>query len=189
MTVVMAIIAGGCATRLGGQTKPLLEVGGQRIIDRQLAVLRGCGDVVLSTNSPDEFAALQVPCVVDTVSGAGPLAGIAAVLQWAMPRPVFAIAGDMPHLSGPVIRGMIAMADDWDVVVPEVRGRLQPLHAFYGTACLNVVRRRLAEGRFRATDFATDVGLRVCRVGEDELGQWDPSFKFLANVNYPSDVA
>ena len=41
MSVAAAILAGGGGTRMGeGVVKGLLSVGGQRIIDRQLAVLR-----------------------------------------------------------------------------------------------------------------------------------------------------
>ncbi|HVV48507.1 MAG TPA: NTP transferase domain-containing protein, partial [Polyangia bacterium] len=76
-----AIIAGGPARRLGGAVKPLLEVGGRAVADRQLAVLRPLDARVFAVaNDPAPWRARGVEVVADRVAGAGPLAGLGAAL-------------------------------------------------------------------------------------------------------------
>jgi len=49
-----AIVAGGASSRFGGQAKGLLEVGGQRIIDRIASALRPVVETIaIVSNAPD----------------------------------------------------------------------------------------------------------------------------------------
>src|SRR5687768_18228484 len=67
-----AILAGGQATRMGGRPKSFLEVGGRRIIDRQLEVMRPLfRELILCTNDPPRYADLGLPMVSDDVRGPG----------------------------------------------------------------------------------------------------------------------
>jgi molybdopterin-guanine dinucleotide biosynthesis protein A len=72
--VAAAILAGGGGTRMGeGVVKALLSVGGQRIIDRQLAALRPLfAEVVIAANDPEPWAGLGVRVVPDRMFS-GPL--------------------------------------------------------------------------------------------------------------------
>ena len=67
MSVAAAILAGGGGTRMGeGVVKGLLSVGGQRIIDRQLAVLRPLfAEVLIAANDPEPWAGLRLRVVPD----------------------------------------------------------------------------------------------------------------------------
>jgi len=67
MSVAAAILAGGGGTRMGeGVVKGLLSVGGQRIIDRQLAVLRPLfAEVLIAANDPEPWAGLGLQVVPD----------------------------------------------------------------------------------------------------------------------------
>jgi molybdopterin-guanine dinucleotide biosynthesis protein A len=56
--VAVAILAGGKATRMGGQPKSFLVVDGRRIIDRQLDVLRPLFEeilIVANCSTQDEW--------------------------------------------------------------------------------------------------------------------------------------
>jgi molybdenum cofactor guanylyltransferase len=100
-SVAAAIIAGGPARRLGGATKPLLEIGGQAVADRQLAVLRPLFPrLLVVANEPAPWRARGVEVVADRVAGAGPLAGLSAALAAAGDaEAVVCLAGDLPFLS------------------------------------------------------------------------------------------
>src|SRR5262249_51342017 len=65
--VAAAILAGGGGTRMGeGVVKGLLSVGGERIIDRQLAVLRPLfAEVVIAANDPEPWVDLGLRVVPD----------------------------------------------------------------------------------------------------------------------------
>src|SRR5689334_3353019 len=53
--VRVAILAGGASSRMGGRPKGLLEVGGERILDRLIRIAREAfgRDPILVSNAPD----------------------------------------------------------------------------------------------------------------------------------------
>ncbi|WP_297366533.1 molybdenum cofactor guanylyltransferase MobA [Acidocella sp.] len=79
------ILAGGGAVRLGGMDKGRLLVGGQSVLARVSATLRGqCAALALSANGDaGRFADLGMPVLADEVPGLGPLGGLLAGLDWA----------------------------------------------------------------------------------------------------------
>ena len=52
----------------------------------------------------------------------------------------------MPFIQVEVIREMAAYLVDCDAIVPEYNGRLQTLHAFYGSGCLSIAEDLLEQG-------------------------------------------
>ena len=80
-----AILAGGRATRMGGVTKGMLaDQSGRPIIAHLInqMQLSGIDDIVISVNDPTPYKELEFPTIPDLKKGTGPLAGIAAVLQY-----------------------------------------------------------------------------------------------------------
>ncbi|HVG51474.1 MAG TPA: molybdenum cofactor guanylyltransferase MobA [Xanthobacteraceae bacterium] len=79
------VLAGGQARRMGGGDKAMIRIGGVPILDRVLARLRPCSQIILNANGdPARFAPWGLPVVADSVPDfAGPLAGILAGLDWA----------------------------------------------------------------------------------------------------------
>jgi molybdopterin-guanine dinucleotide biosynthesis protein A len=182
MQVAGAILAGGGATRMGGRPKSFLEIGGRRIIDRQLDILRPLfRELWISANDGPLYAPFGLPIVSDDVAGAGPLGGLIAVLEAAEAERVFVVACDMPWITEEAVR-RVAAAPDADVVVPVVGGRPEPLFARYARRCAGAIRARLAAGERKVTRFYDDVNVRV--LGEEELGD----LGFLANCNTPEDL-
>jgi molybdopterin-guanine dinucleotide biosynthesis protein A len=100
------VLAGGLARRMGGGDKALIRIGGEAILDRVLAVLRGkCDPIILNANGdPARFARYGLPVIADSVPDfAGPLAGILAGLDWAAAHApgtewVVSVPGDCPFL-------------------------------------------------------------------------------------------
>jgi len=190
-SATVAILAGGRATRLGGVPKPLLVVGGQRIIDRQLAVLRPLFDeLIVVTNDPAPFADLDLPLVPDRRPGQGPLAGIdAALAHFATRTPsasVLCVAGDMPFLHPALLRHLRDAAPAL-ALVPRLAGRPEPLCARYGPAFSPHVTTALSDGRLAMHALLDH--LRVTYVEEAELLAFDPTLQTFANINTPDDLA
>ena len=184
-----AILAGGRATRYGGAPKGLEIVGGQRIIDRVAAALRGCtSDLLIVANDPaavDWMPGVRV--VADVIPDAGSLGGIHAALTCAR-RAVLAVAWDMPFVPEPLLRALIAAGANADVVVPESGSRrgVEPLCAYYGPACIAAIERRLEAGDKRVIGFYDDV--RVVHLPASEVAEFgDPGVMFL-NVNSPDEL-
>ncbi len=189
--VAAAILAGGGATRFSGRVKALIEIDGQTILDRQLAVLRSRFDsICIAANDPSPYAGLGLPVIPDRETGHGPLAGIAAALGWCTRDWLMVIACDMPHVSGPSLDLLAAarIADARAVTVI-VGDRPEPLFALYHRSCLQAVESLLAQGRRKASGLLRELGPRVAHVPETAARAVDADLRFLANINSPADVS
>ena len=188
MRLTGVIQAGGKSTRMGGEPKALMDVGGTRIVDRVVRALREVtDDLLLVTNTPDLYGALGLPMVPDAIPDSGSLGGIYSGLAAAPGEAAFTVACDMPFLSLDVMRLVTARAGEADVVAPLVGGQWETLHACYGKACLGPIEQRLRAGRFKITGFFPDV--RVLAVPEDEVVRWGRPEVVFMNVNTPDDLA
>jgi molybdopterin-guanine dinucleotide biosynthesis protein A len=188
MKVTGVVQAGGKSTRMGGQPKALLDVGGRRIIDRVVQVLRAVTDeVLIVTNTPELYASLGLPMVSDVFPDHGSLGGIYSGLRAARGDAAFTVACDMPFLTPAIAELVVGRAGRADVVIPEVGQYLETLHASYARACLPHMMARLARGELRVTSFFDQV--RVLRIGQAEMEHLrDPAVAFM-NVNTPEDLA
>jgi molybdopterin-guanine dinucleotide biosynthesis protein A len=182
-----AILAGGRATRLGGIAKGLIEFDGRTILDAQLDVLRPLFDeVFVVANDPEPYRRFGLPIVGDRILGCGPLGGLHAALCACRAPHLFLCACDMPALSGEAVRLVAGAGPEFEVVVPVVGGRPEPLHARYARAALPAIERALEMCRFKMSDCFAD--LRVLEIPEDALRRIDPDLSFLENLNVPEDL-
>lgn len=88
MTRIAAVIlAGGRGERLGGTVKANLSIGGRRLLERVSDVFQGVETILLSCGpfDPEVIAPLpgQIPIADLPADYAGPLAGLAAAVDWA----------------------------------------------------------------------------------------------------------
>lgn len=182
------IQAGGRSTRMGGDPKALMELGGRRIVERVLDVMRAVTErVLLVTNTPDLYGFLGLPMVPDVFPDGGALGGIYSGLRAAPGEAAFTVACDMPFLSAAVARLVLDRAGEADVVAPLIGEQWETLHACYGKGCLAPMERRLREGRLKITGFFPDV--RVLAIPEAEVARLaDPAVVFM-NVNTPDELA
>lgn len=187
MTVTGVIQAGGRSTRMGGEPKALLELGGRRLIERVAAALAGAvDDLLIVTNTPERYAFLGLPMVGDVFPDHGSLGGIYSGLLAAPGEVAFTVACDMPFVSPALVRLVLARAGEADVVVPRVGGQLETLHAAYRKTCLGPMEACLRQGRLRVVGFFDRV--RVVEIAETELARHaDPAAAFM-NVNTPAEL-
>jgi len=172
---------------MGGQPKALMELGGRRIIDRVLDVMRAVtDDLLIVTNTPDIYASLGLPMVGDVFPDHGSLGGIYSGLRAAAGDVAFTVACDMPFLMPEVARLVVERAALADVVVPESGGRFETLHACYAKACIGPMESRLRRGRLKVVDFLDEV--QVLLVREEEVARFRaPALTFM-NVNTPQEL-
>lgn len=181
-----AILAGGSARRFGGSAKALLDVGGERIIDRQLRALRQITDAIFVVAAdPSPFAGLALDVVPDAIPGCGALGGIYTAIQRSPRARTLVVASDMPFLNPSFLQ---RLADtDSDVVMPRTARGLEPLCALYSRACAEPIRRRLAAGSLEAA--VVPEGVRSEEIGPEVLAAYDPDGLMFVNVNTPHDHA
>src|ERR1051326_3924105 len=123
------IIAGGKSTRLG-QDKRFLKLGGRTCVERVLDAYAGLFDeVLIIADAVEPFQSLGVKTVVDLMPGRAAMGGLYTGLHYATCERVFAAAADMPLLSTKAVQVVLAAAERGDIVIPEVNGKLHPMHA------------------------------------------------------------
>jgi molybdopterin-guanine dinucleotide biosynthesis protein A len=187
MRVTGVIQAGGRSTRMGGRPKALLDLHGRRIIDRVVEVLRAVTpDLLLVTNTPDLYASLGIPMVGDVFPEGGSLGGIYSGLKAAPGEAAFTVACDMPFLMPEVARLVLDRAGEADVVIPQVGGQYETLHACYAKACLGPMERRLREGQLKIVGFFDEV--RILAIPEAEVARFRAPDIVFMNVNTPEEL-
>jgi molybdopterin-guanine dinucleotide biosynthesis protein A len=190
--VAAAIIAGGPARRLGGAVKPLLEIDGRAVADRQLAVLRPIFSRVFAVaNDPGPWRARGVEVVADRVAGAGPLGGLAAALAAAgeaagQATAVVCLAGDLPFLSPALLLALRDRAPAADALAPRPGGRAEPLCARYAVGLRAEVDARLAAGQLALHTLLAAIS--TAWLDDAELAALDPEGRSFVNLNTPDDL-
>ena len=182
------IQAGGKSTRMGGQPKALLELGGRRIIDRVLEVIRAVtDDALIVTDTPELYASLGLPMVPDVFPDHGSLGGIYSGIKAAAGDAAFTVACDMPFLLPAVARLVTSRAGQADVVIPRVGTQLETLHACYAKSCLAPIEARLAAGQLKIVGFFEEV--RVLEIPEADVARLRAPELVFMNVNTPEELA
>jgi len=184
--VTGVVLAGGRSSRYG-KNKALVKIEGVSLIERALHTLGSIFDhVVIITNTPEEYAYLQVPMFQDIIKGLGPLGGIYTGLK-SIPDPAgFFVACDMPFLNPFLIRHMVAIRDEFDVVVPRISGWVEALHGLYAKRCEGSIERLIHSGTYQIFQFFSAVSVRF--VDEDEVRRWDPDLRSFLNINTPEEL-
>jgi len=183
--VTGVILAGGRSSRMGSNKALLPYRGGLFIeaIHRQLAAL--FPEVLLITNTPEQYDFLPCRKAGDIYPDMGALAGLHSGLCHSTSAHIFAVACDMPYLDDRLIRYLAARRHGGDLVIPEGDGGLEPLHAVYGKGCLPHMEASLLANRRRIVSFFDRVNLVT--VARDISAAFDPDLRSFSNINTPDD--
>ena len=181
------VLAGGKSVRMGGINKALLDVGGTLVLEQIVALLdKIFEEVILVTNSPEDFEFLNKPMFPDLRVGKGSLGGLWTGLYHCHSEYGFLVACDMPFLNEQIIRLLVSLAKDTDIVIPEIRGHFEPLHAIYSIRCLSPIKELIDEADLKIISLFPHVN--VLPVPESEFTVFDPELRFVMNLNTPEDL-
>jgi molybdopterin-guanine dinucleotide biosynthesis protein A len=184
-SVAAAILAGGRARRFGGTLKNTLEIGGRRIIDRQIDALRQVADpIFIVAPDPAPFVSLGLEVVPDVLPGCGALGGIYTAILRSPRWRTLVVAGDMPCLPAGLL-AHLGRDSTADIVVPRGARGYEPLCAVYSRQCAGPIQQRLDRGLLRASVLPD--GVQIEEVGPEMLAAYDPDGLLFLNVNTPHD--
>ena len=178
--VLIGILAGGRATRLGGLDKPWCEFEGEALVLRTLRGLAGQGAAArVSANlGADRYRRHGLEVVADRMPGQpGPLAGLDALLA-ACPRPwLLTVPVDLEWIPEDLAERLAAAATGSGAMAEDEDG-LQPLVALWRCErCRQPVAEALAAGDLAVHPLRERLGLGVARLSGLRLG----------NLNAPED--
>jgi molybdopterin-guanine dinucleotide biosynthesis protein A len=137
-----------------GRNKALLPFRGKAMIRHQLDLLQPLfSEILISANDPGPFAPFGRRVVHDLFAEPCSLSGIHALLDAVTAPRIFIVACDLPFLNPELIRSMLEIPGDFDVIVPQSEDGLEPLHGIYSRTCLPAIELAAKERRWKISDF------------------------------------
>jgi molybdopterin-guanine dinucleotide biosynthesis protein A len=183
-----AILAGGQARRFGGRDKSRLVIEGRSIVVRQMEVLqRIAHPIYIVGPRADLYADVNVPVYADLLPGYGAIGGLYTALEVADTERVVVVGCDLPFLDAGLLAHVHARSVGHDAAWVSSAHGPEPLLACYARRVRTVVRDRLRGGALKLGDLGT--ALDVAVVSEEEVAEFGPISRLLANVNTPDDFA
>jgi len=183
------ILAGGMSSRLG-QNKALQVLEGKSLIQRVNERLDALSaEIVIVTASGEPVpcsAAVPIKTVSDIWAGRGPLVGLYSGLMASSCQQAVVVGCDMPFLSVGLLEYISQISSCFDVVVPRIEDKVEPLCAVYSTSCLPAIRELLDRDELRINRLFNMVKVRY--VGEAEINRFDPQHLSFFNVNSRADL-
>ena len=194
-SVVAVILAGGKGERLGGTIKANLKIGGVSLLARVTRALAGQVSAILVAHGRHAPAALpldagQVPIPDLPSDYGGPLAGVAAAVDWCARQPqspdyLLSLAVDTPFLPRDFVpHALAAIEPGRPGVVVRYGAQDYPTNAIWRLASVRDLPRHVLEGTAPRSlwRFAASIGAVPLDWPEDAAG--DP----FASLNTPEDL-
>src|ERR1700731_3726515 len=179
----LVILAGGRSRRMG-HDKATLPAGGGTLIQplaRRLAPVVDETIIAGSVGPPFDGARL----VADRQPGLGPLSGMLAGLAAAKRRYVWVVACDLPDVE-PALGGLLlALAGDYEAVVPRPDQEPEGACALYVRELAPHIEALLQAGQRSIKSLLDRSTVRY--VAPDELRAVDPELGSFRNINTPAD--
>ena len=175
------VLAGGASTRMG-RDKALLPYRGTTLVEHVARAVREAAGHAAVIGDPDRYAVLGYPAYPDKLPGCGPLGGIYTALSVSQTAWNLVVACDMPGVSAPVLRALLArtaQARGNLIVAAGPDGQPEPLCAVYHRRCLPVLARAIRDKRFKMRDLVLELEAEAADVDRTTV----------ANVNTPAEWA
>ena len=184
------VLAGGKSSRLG-LDKVLETVGNRSLLQLIISgVAPLSNEVIIVANSeqtiPQSTEDPKLRVVTDICPGKGPLGGIYTGLATSTSFYNLVVASDMPFLNQALLRYMIQLSVDFDLVVPRAGNLVEPLHAVYTKKCLGPIEQMIEQGELSVNRIFRLVKTRY--VEAEEIERFDPKHLSFFNINTKADL-
>lgn len=125
------LLAGGKSSRMG-ENKSFLKICDKTIIERIAELIKSIfSEVIVITNTPDEYKFLNLPLFEDVFKWRGPLAGIHSGLIHSNTEKNFVISCDVPLMTKEMIEYIVNFQTRKPIVFCKAAGYHQPLVGVY----------------------------------------------------------
>ena len=180
------ILAGGRGRRLG-QHKPSTKLAGMSLIEWVIQSLDPLKTEIIVVNaSPHDIPTPSVRTVYDVIPGKGPLVGIYSGLKASEGPASLVVACDMPFLNARLLYYMFTLLSGYDIVIPRIDEKVEPLHAIYSKSCLGPIEELLRRDELQTSNLLSQLNVRY--VSEEELNKFDPEHLSFFNINTKTDL-
>lgn len=173
-----------------GRDKGLVPFRGEPLVLRIYHRISSLsGQIIIITNTPENYQFTGLPLVKDVKPGIGALGGLLTALECTNTQAIGLTACDMPFVNENLFKMEFDLLSNegWDVVIPSSREGLEPFHAVYRREiCLEAVKKALENGERKMISWFSDVKVRVIPV--EEVLLIDPSLNLFLNVNTQEEL-
>ena len=181
----LLILAGGASSRMGCP-KHLLPASGGTMIDHIINRVGSLFSEVIVAGRGLDLNRSDARIVEDIRPERSPLVGILSGMKASSTSDVFVLGCDMPFLRPGLIHLLTSRKTDTNaIVIPVIRGYLEPLCAIYSCSTQDRIEQYLDSGGRKVTGFFQTVS--VTEVRESEVRLFDPLLKSFINLNTPND--
>jgi len=187
--VTSIVVAGGKGTRFG-RDKLAENLGSLTLLQRVVEAIGLLSNEIVVAISQgqliSDLARGSLKIVVDLYPDKSALGGIYTGLVSSRSFYNLVVAGDMPFLNTSLLRYMIESASGFDIVIPRIKGMLEPLHAVYSKSCIDPMQRQIATDELMIKVLLEQVKVRY--VEEVEVDRFDPDHLSFFNINTEDDL-
>lgn len=188
--LTIVIQAGGESRRMG-EDKALRPFLGRPLIQRVIERVQPLADeVLITTNTPENYEFLKVPLIPDINPGRGALGGLYTAVQAARHDLVGIVACDMPFVNQNLLAAQTDRLEDAaiDAVIPRTENGTEPFHALYRrSTCLPAIQTAINADKWRVDAWFSRV--KIYWVSSDEAARYDPKHLAYWNVNTPEEFS
>lgn len=179
MNITGVIMAGGKSSRMGSD-KGLLPFRGKLLIQYSIDLLKSfCSELLISTQN-EAYAQFGIPLVKDDIPDCGPMGGIYSALKASKTDYIFVLACDMPFVSNVTIQTLLNEVANCDCVIPEVKGKLEPLCAVYSKSMITLLKAKLAKSELALYQLIAD--------SNSKMVYFDTDLHVFKNCNTPNEL-
>ncbi|MFN7169627.1 MAG: molybdenum cofactor guanylyltransferase [Candidatus Omnitrophota bacterium] len=183
------ILAGGKAIRMNRQDKAFLMMNNEPLIKRQLRLLKKVfkKQIIIVTHSPEKYRNFKgIKVISDVIPHRGPLGGIYSGLLTSKDKYNFVVACDMPFINLELIKYMFKKSAGYDVVIPYVNNRYEPLFCVYSKKCIGFIKQLIDKRIFKISKLFTFV--KVKKISKKEVLRFGQAKTIFMNINTLQDL-
>ena len=174
-----------------GRNKALEVIGNRSLLQRVVSSISLFNsNIIIVTATKQSFTQFigypKLKLVSDVYPGKGPLGGIYTGLTASDSFSNLVVACDMPFLNQALLRYMIQLSANFDLVVPRVGNMVEPLHAIYSKDCLDLIEGLLKQGELNVNQLLNLVKVRY--VEAEEIDWFDSKHLSFFNINTEGDL-
>ncbi|WP_195987436.1 molybdenum cofactor guanylyltransferase [Clostridium sp. D53t1_180928_C8] len=157
----LAILAGGKSSRMNYNNKALLNYKEKKFIEHIIEAGKEYKEVIIISNNLEEYKGFNLRVVEDIYKGNGPLSGIHSALINSTTDKVLCIACDMPLITKETLNIIGNYKEEYDVLVPRVSERLQPLCGVYSRNIISKIEEAIKENNNKLQLLIRTLNLKV----------------------------
>ncbi|MGL5150223.1 MAG: molybdenum cofactor guanylyltransferase [Clostridium sp.] len=180
----LAILAGGKSSRMNYNNKAFLNYKEKTFIENIMENGKEFKEIIIIANDKEPYERFGVKVFSDIHLGNGPISGIHSALLNCSNEKCLCIACDMPITSGKILNGLSKINEDYEILIPKLKDKLQPLCAIYSKSIASEIEENIRKGNNKLQRMIINFNYKVVQEVENK-GFEDRDF---FNINTPIEL-